>query len=233
MLSWHGRAPVCVAVAAALAVIVLWAMVVSHTGLSRIDEPVAEWVAVNVTGSAVAWWKVVTSLGSAPVVMALLAVVALVGAAARRRASIVLFVAVVGVGEHLLANWLKLIVDRARPDLLQHVTASGSAFPSGHAAAAAGCWAAAALVLGVGSPRRRRWLLAAAVVVAVAVAISRVMLGVHWVTDVAAGLAVGWGWCAVVVLAFSRPGGDGGARSGAARGRWRGWRRRRTRGCRG
>jgi undecaprenyl-diphosphatase len=135
---------VVVVVASTLIVLALWAMVVSETGLSRLDEPVASWVASNVSGRSVAWWKVVTSLGSAPVVTALLAVAALV----RRRASVLLFVAVVGVGEHLLVNWLKLIIDRPRPDLLPQVAASGSAFPSGHAAAAKACWASAALVLG-------------------------------------------------------------------------------------
>lgn len=47
-------------------------------------------------------------------------------------------------------------------------------------------------------------LLAAAMVVALAVAASRVMLGVHWFTDVVAGLAVSWGWCARVVMAWPR-----------------------------
>jgi membrane-associated phospholipid phosphatase len=38
--------------------------------------------------------------------------------------------------------------------------------------------------------------------VAVAVACSRVMLGVHWLSDVIAGLAFGWAWFAVCAIAF-------------------------------
>ena len=42
----------------------------------------------------------------------------------------------------------------------------------------------------------------AAGAVAVAVAASRVLLDVHWVTDVIAGLSLGWAWFALCAVAF-------------------------------
>ena len=108
-----------------------------------------------------------------------------------------------GVGQLLINNVLKLIVDRDRPAVMQLVETSGSSFPSGHSTAAAAAWAAVALVLGRDRGRvTRAWLAAGAVIIAVAVATSRALLGVHWVTDVVGGLALGWGWFLIVAIVF-------------------------------
>ena len=37
-----------------------------------------------------------------------------------------------------------------------------------------------------------------------AIAATRVLLGVHWLSDVVAGLALGWAWFAVCAIAFDR-----------------------------
>ena len=121
----------------------------------------------------------------------------------RRNVEVFAFVAAVGIGQLLINNLLKLIVDRDRPDVMQLVEAAGSSFPSGHSTAAAAAWSAVALVLGRDRGRvTRAWLAAGAVVIAVAVATSRALLGVHWVTDVVGGLALGWGWFLLVAIDF-------------------------------
>jgi undecaprenyl-diphosphatase len=107
------------------------------------------------------------------------------------------------LGQFAIVNLVKVVVDRQRPAIHQLTGFSGSSFPSGHAAAAAATFAAVALLLGRGRPRSVRNALAgAAVGIAVLVAASRVMLGVHWFTDVLAGIAVGWGWLALCSIAF-------------------------------
>jgi undecaprenyl-diphosphatase len=45
-------------------------------------------------------------------------------------------------------------------------------------------------------------LAALAAAIAVAVAASRVLLDVHWLSDVLAGLALGWSWFLVCAIAF-------------------------------
>jgi hypothetical protein len=59
--------------------------------------------------------------------------------------------------------------------------------PSGHALVGSAVWMFAA------AETRRRWAMALAVVVSLAIAVSRVYLGVHFLTDVALGLVLGYG----------------------------------------
>jgi undecaprenyl-diphosphatase len=113
------------------------------------------------------------------------------------------FVALAFGGQFLAAEFIKLIVDRSRPDVLQLTGYAGGSFPSGHAVAGAAVFLAAALLLSRGRSRPvRSYLIGAAVGVAVAVAGTRVLLGVHWFTDVFAGLLVGWAWFALCSIAF-------------------------------
>ena len=107
------------------------------------------------------------------------------------------------VGDVLLVNTIKGILDRVRPTFDPIAERLGPSFPSGHSAAAAAFYAAAALVLARRRPPRVRALLAGgAVTIAVAVACSRVMLGLHWMSDVIAGLAFGWAWFGICAIAF-------------------------------
>jgi membrane-associated phospholipid phosphatase len=112
-----------------------------------------------------------------------------------------------------VTNLTKIIVDRPRPNIHRLTGFSGASFPSGHAATAAATFAAVAFLVGRGrTPRVKALLAAGAAAIAVGVATTRVLLGVHWMTDVLAGLAIGWAWFAIAsiafggrVLAFGRP----------------------------
>lgn len=79
--------------------------------------------------------------------------------------------------------------DRARPPLALEATRS-AAFPSGHSAAAA-VTVLCLVVLLAPQRRRERRLQVAAGLVVVAMAVSRVVLRVHWVADVVVGVLVG------------------------------------------
>ncbi|GII04268.1 phosphatase PAP2 family protein [Planobispora takensis] len=94
----------------------------------------------------------------------------------------------------LLNLAVKELVDRARPALPEPLlSAPGASFPSGHAmAAATGTSMLVLLLLPLlkgRTPRMIAWITAA--VITVFVAYSRVALGVHWVSDVVAGVALG------------------------------------------
>ena len=113
------------------------------------------------------------------------------------------FLVVVTVGDSIVTNTVKGIVDRARPTIEPVAATLGPSFPSGHSSTAAAFFAALALLAGRRrSAETRAALAGVAVGLAVAVAASRVLLDLHWVSDVVAGLALGWGWFAVCAIAF-------------------------------
>ena len=120
-----------------------------------------------------------------------------------RSAWIIPFLLVLLAGEEILTNSVKALADRARPTFNPAAAGLGPSFPSGHSATAAAFYAGAALLL---SRRRghvaRTVFTGLAVGVAVAVAASRVLLDVHWLSDVTAGLLLGWSWFAVCGIAF-------------------------------
>jgi membrane-associated phospholipid phosphatase len=88
-----------------------------------------------------------------------------------------------------------------KPLYWEAVRADGYGFPSGHAVGSAAIWGAMALWTDVGT-RRQRFLTASALVVLVST--SRLALGVHYLVDVAVGVAVGGAYLAAVAAAVSR-----------------------------
>lgn len=88
-----------------------------------------------------------------------------------------------------------------RPLYEAAATADGFGFPSGHATGATIVYGALALLANVGTRRQRA--VAAAAVVAL-VALSRVVIGVHYVADIAVGAAVGATYLAAVYLLGGR-----------------------------
>lgn len=123
----------------------------------------------------------------------------------KREAWIAVFV-LVTIGSGVAASTLmKAQFDRPRPSLVPHETAIYTkSFPSGHSAMSSLVY----LTLGAVMARQERTVKARAFLVAVAVlllglvGVSRVYLGVHWPTDVAAGWAFGTSWAAVSWLVF-------------------------------
>jgi undecaprenyl-diphosphatase len=167
------------------------------------DSSVAQWGADHAGDVSERGLSLITNLGDTLVVIVLAAALATVEYIRRPNRWIVPFLILVILGQNILTNGVKELLDRARPTLNPIAETLGPSFPSGHSATAAAFWAAAALVLGRGrGPVARACLAGAAAAIAVAVASTRVLLDVHWLSDVTAGLALGWAWFAVCAIAF-------------------------------
>ena len=128
-------------VLAALAVVVRD----SHA-LSGIDSAIADWGNRHATAFSTSGLKLVTDLGETWMAAIACVVVALVDFRLTRNRWVVPFLLAVVVGDKLLTNGLKTLVDRVRPDLNPVAQTLGPSFPSGHTSTAAALWAAVALV---------------------------------------------------------------------------------------
>lgn len=194
--------------AVALFVLVAYAVVIGREpGPTPGDETAFEIVGHLHSGFLEWLSKAVSFLGSGAFTLSLTAVCAALLAARRRWAEfgvLLAGMALISVGFHEIKD----AVDRPRPpDPL--VDSAGSSFPSGHAARSVlYVWLAVTIVL-----RLRPGMARAAAVVAVGIALtvvvglSRVYLGVHYLSDVSGGWALGaaaFSFCAAVGLVISQ-----------------------------
>jgi membrane-associated phospholipid phosphatase len=189
--------------AAALGFGLVARMVTNETGLYRWDASAAAWGADNASPASTRLFGLLTWLGATVTVVLVTVVIGGLEWLRRRRLAVLAFMVTVVAGQNLIANGVKALVERERPPVPHLAASSGFSFPSGHTAAAAATWAAVALVVGRGRPLPvKAWLSAAAAAVALTVAASRVLLGVHWLTDVIGGAALGFGWFVAAAVAF-------------------------------
>ncbi|MCI0573383.1 MAG: phosphatase PAP2 family protein [Myxococcaceae bacterium] len=137
-----------------------------------------------------------TALGSGVVTTGLAVVLAGALWLQRSRAA-ALFVLLLMAGAQVLVNALKLLVERARPDVVPHLAETVThSFPSGHAMLAASVYPTLAVLLASRSRSRAlaRYFLVVALLVVLLVGVSRVVLGVHYPSDVLGGWALGGAW---------------------------------------
>lgn len=121
-------------------------------------------------------------------------------------------IAVLVLGAGLIAvvtPALKQVVGRPRPTYDDALVIGGLSFPSGHASGIAALGTALVVVLApVLAPvlglAWRGALLAAVVAVVLLVGVTRILLGVHYLSDVVAGWALGVGWALLVAALVGR-----------------------------
>ena len=191
------------AIAGGILIGLLAYLVRSSDTLVDVDRRVGQWGVDNATSWSTEALQFVTELGGTYFLFAVLILVAVVEYRRVPNKWVPVFLVTVIVGEIILVNTIKELLDRVRPEFNPVAETLGPSFPSGHSASAAAFYAAVALVLSRRrSPTTRALIAGGAVAIAVGVACSRVLLGVHWMSDVAAGLAFGWAWFGICAIAF-------------------------------
>jgi len=174
--------------------------------LARWDFSFARWLADERSTIGTDAFRMLTFFGSPAVAFAIAAVVCVV---LYRRGHLVeaALLPVVCVGGELLNLILKLSFHRARPEVA-FVHLDTYSFPSGHATISTAAYGALAyLAWSRLHTRRRRLMLVAGTVVLVAlISFSRLYLGVHYLSDVLAGVAAGAFWLAVSIALLTTHG---------------------------
>ena len=191
-------------VAAGTVVGILAYLLRTDPGLAAADLRVALWGAGHATSFSTSVFRAVTQLGATLTVVAVGSVVGGAAALRSRRAAPVFFIALVLAGNSAIVNIIKVLVDRARPNVSVLTGFTGRSFPSGHSAAAAACYGAVALVMSMRwSPPRRAIAFGGAAAIAVDVACSR---GICWFIGSPTSITPLLGWVGReaygVILAF-------------------------------
>jgi membrane-associated phospholipid phosphatase len=170
------------AVALGLLVHVGLGLLVRSSGPLGVDESAFGVVRPLRTDSGLDVVRVLTDVGYFPAAVVATVLGCLVAIHHRRAQDAIALIAGLAL-LFVLVQLTKDLWDRPRPELML-APAGGLSYPSGHSAYAT-AWMGAAVVTG------RRGLIIAAAVVVVAVMVSRLYLGVHYLTDVLGGAALG------------------------------------------
>ena len=181
------------------ALALLWAAMLALGG-GATDRALLFWFQAGQHPAIATAARWLTQWGSGFILLPLAALAALWLAARRRRQAALLLVAITLFVRVTVAAE-KLVIGRARPEPRLHLVDVGlSSFPSAHAANSMATLLCLALLV----PRETRPLaIGLALLLACAIGISRMVLGVHWPSDVVGGWAFG-AFCTLAGLALAR-----------------------------
>lgn len=173
--------------------------------LYDVDHGIAAWLNEQVAphGPLVTVLNALTDLGGLTVIGWLVSV-GVVGLLIRRQGRLAVYLLVTGAGALILDPTLKTLVDRLRPEVETRIGSyAGESFPSGHALGSMVAYGALLLVfLPAMKPRWRRLAIALTATIVVLIGLTRIALGVHFVSDVLGAWLLGAAWLGVTAYAF-------------------------------
>ena len=155
-----------------------------------VDEAILWFVREHVPLALTGFFAAITWSGSAIFLLPVTVVAVVALLFARQRPEALLLAASVSTAT-LVSYALKTIIGRSRPALWETQWYWGSSFPSGHTLSTAAFTSAAALCVARIWPRAAKLAMLMAILWTGLVAVSRLVLGVHWPSDVLAAICVG------------------------------------------
>ncbi len=187
-----------------LGVYLVLALAAAQQQFLPLDRSVREWMQPIRSGWLDVSMQTVSFLGEPAGLIPLILIASAALWRASRRWALLLPVLMAGTGVlQLVGKWA---ADRPRPN------STPWGFPSGHVLSLAVFFGIVAFLLVTLSERRRRWRVSACLACGVAVglvAVSRIYLDMHWLSDVVGGFALGTAYLLIAIStaqrAFNRP----------------------------
>ena len=165
-------------------------------GTQHVDDAILAWLGARRTPLLDSVMLEITALGTGSVVTMIVAIAALFLWLNRHKHSALLLI-VSTAGGLVLNNLLKAGFERPRPDVITWSThASFYSFPSGHAMSATVVYSTVAYLAArlQRTHTARIAVLLTAMLMILLICVSRLYLGVHYPTDVLAGIVIGLAW---------------------------------------
>jgi undecaprenyl-diphosphatase len=184
---------------------------------AELDRAVLRWLAQRRTPRLTAIMIDLTALGSSTLVVVFTSVTFALLAAVRDGWG-ALLLAIASAGTSVWTSLTKNHIEKARPTEVEHLVAvTGFSYPSGHSLAAAALYLTIGIIAAshLKTTAPKVVVVAGVAVIVALVGLSRLYLGVHYPSDVLAGVSLGAAWAltlaAAVATARRQP--PGGARS--------------------
>jgi undecaprenyl-diphosphatase len=179
--------------------------VLAEGPITRLDGALANRLnsTVHAHDGLVGFLQVVSWVGRPPALTVVTAT-AVIHTWRRGARRLTLFVLTTTIGGGIVSTLVKVLVDRPRPEV-DHpiVTAFGKSFPSGHAMSSTVVYGVVLLTFLPALPRRLRHpAVVVTTLLVLAIGASRLLLGVHFLSDVLAGFVLGLAWLAGATVAF-------------------------------
>ncbi|MBW3671760.1 MAG: phosphatase PAP2 family protein, partial [Acidobacteria bacterium] len=170
----------------------------------RIDQRVHEWTQENRYDFLTPFYLTFTIVGD-PLGLTLILLIGIGVSLVRRDWSLAIYLTLTPALGGLLNRWLKHLFGRERPDLILAISdAAHQSFPSGHTMGSVlvlGALAYGSLRLTTSWKWTSLWIAAAGISTLI-IALSRIYVGVHWISDIAAGFAAGFAWLLTSIVVF-------------------------------
>ncbi len=182
----------------------LWFSVKNNAYLTRFDQPVLDWMVAHRTDTLTIVMQTITNIASPVGFIGIVGVGAVLWGLFKKEIwRPVLLLGAMGAS-FVISTIIKTIVHRGRPPMESMIKPfeTDYSFPSGHTIGIAVCLFVLSYLIYSREPRFGKliWLFLVTIVGIGAVAVSRLYLGYHWVTDVTASIGLAFIVLAIVIV---------------------------------